>query len=107
MGGNFTFAHVGSCIFSQWRYAFKRHSSSHSGSPFLAEIRRITSSFKPGGTVSCSMSVTKPYLYSCVARNSTSVCGVAITPPKDQDQDHHQGTKTQRRPTNKEFHSSD
>ena len=34
----------------------------NSGSPFLAEIRRITSSFRPGGSVSASMFDTKPAL---------------------------------------------
>src|SRR5436309_7789505 len=67
MGGWCTFAHAGSFIVSQCRYAFRRHSSSHSGSPFLAEIRRITSSLSPTGTVSDSMSVTKPALYSRAA----------------------------------------
>src|SRR5256712_3806430 len=65
MGPYFTFGQCGSLIFSQLRYALSRHSSIHSGSPFLAEIRRITSSFKPAGTTSDSMSVTKPYLYGC------------------------------------------
>ncbi len=35
----------------------------NSGSPFFAEMRRMTSSLSPGGTVSASMLVTKPYLY--------------------------------------------
>src|SRR5512145_604543 len=42
-----------------------------SGSFFLAEITRTTSSFRPGGTVSASISLTKPYLYSRLARSST------------------------------------
>ena len=62
MGPYFTFAHVGSVIVSQWRNDFRRHSSSHSGSSFFAEMRRTMSSFNPGATVSASMSVTKPYL---------------------------------------------
>src|SRR5438132_848112 len=61
----FTFGQCGSCIFSQFRYALSRQSSIHSGSPFLPEMRRITSSFNPAGTTSDSMSVTKPYLYGC------------------------------------------
>ena len=35
-----------------------------SGSPFFAEMRRITSSLRPGATLSWSISVTKPYWYS-------------------------------------------
>src|SRR5204863_4685441 len=65
MGPYFTFGQCGSCIFSQFRYALSRQSSIHSGSSFLPEMRRITSSFKPAGTTSDSMSVTKPYLYGC------------------------------------------
>ena len=57
-----TFCHAGSSIFCQARNALSRQSSSHSGSPFLAEIRRTTSSLSPFGTISCSTSVTKPYL---------------------------------------------
>src|SRR5690606_25182190 len=38
--------------------------SMNSGSPFLAEIARIVSIFKPLGKTSDSMSVTNPYLYS-------------------------------------------
>src|SRR2546422_962257 len=37
----------------------------HAGSPFFWEISRMTSSPRPGGTVSDSISVTKPYLYGC------------------------------------------
>ena len=61
-GGKCTLCHFGSVIVRQKRNAFRRHSSSHSGSPFLAEMTRMTSSFSPGGTASESMSVTKPYL---------------------------------------------
>src|SRR5687767_5111166 len=67
MGSNLTFCQFGSFIVSHRRYAFSRHSSSHSGSPFLAEMRRTTSSFSPFGMVSASTSVKKPYLYSRVA----------------------------------------
>src|SRR3989442_577928 len=65
MGPYFTFGQCGSLIFSQLRYALSRQSSIHAGSAFLAEISRMTSSFKPAGTTSDSMSVTKPYLYGC------------------------------------------
>src|SRR2546430_11461388 len=65
MGPYVTSDQWGSAILSQLRYALSRHSSIHAGSPFLAEISRITSSFKPAGTTSDSMSVTKPYLYGC------------------------------------------
>src|SRR4029450_13235292 len=54
----------------QTRKAFSRHSSSHSGSFFLAEIIRTMSSLRPRGTSSASMSVTNPYLYSRVASSS-------------------------------------
>src|SRR4051794_25622762 len=61
----------GSLILTQPRKALSRHSSSHSGSPFLAEIKRIMSSFSPLGAASASMSVTKPYLYSLLTSVST------------------------------------
>src|SRR3990170_1986788 len=73
MGPYFTFAHVGSFIVSQWRYARRRHSSSHSGSFFFWEIRRTMSSLRPFGTISSSMSATNPALYSRVA----SSCWIA------------------------------
>ena len=38
----------------------------------------MTSSFSPRGTVSASMSVTKPYLYSCVASSSIVFVSVLI-----------------------------
>ncbi len=60
--GYFTFGHAGSVIVSQWRYAFSRNSSSHSGSFFFAEMKRIVSSLSPLGAVSDSMSVTNPCL---------------------------------------------
>src|SRR5437867_11376744 len=63
------FAHAGSRIVSHVRYALSRQSSSHTGSFFFAEIRRTISSLSPRGTVSCSMSVTNPYLYSRLARS--------------------------------------
>ena len=40
------------------------------GSFFLAEIKRMISSFNPRGTVSVSMSVTNPYLYSRLTNSS-------------------------------------
>src|SRR6266540_3686787 len=43
----------------------------NSGSCFLAEIARTTSSFRPAGSASASMSLTKPHLYSRVARASS------------------------------------
>ncbi len=57
-------AHVGSSLpsVSQWRYAFNRHSSIHSGSCFLAEISRTMSSLRPLGAMSDSMSKSKPHL---------------------------------------------
>ena len=36
----------------------------------MAEIRRITSSLRPAGMVSASMSVTKPALYSAFVMSS-------------------------------------
>src|ERR1041384_2614062 len=76
------FAHLGSAwdfsSFSQWRYALRRQSSSHSGSVFFAEIVRMISSLRPGGIDSDSMSLTKPYLYSRSARISALFAGLAI-----------------------------
>ena len=60
-------------ISSQRRYALRRHSSRKAGSIFLAEIQRTTSSFKPGGAVSASISVTQPYLYSWSAADRSSL----------------------------------
>src|SRR5882724_3634464 len=78
------FAHLGSaCDFSslaQYRYAFSRHSSMNSGSCFFTEMTRMTSSFKPAGIESDSMSVTKPYLYSFFVRSSTVFVAVFIFP---------------------------
>src|SRR5512138_1691231 len=53
----------------------------NSGSRFLAEIRRTTSSLSPLGTVSVSTSVTKPYLYSWFANASMVSVDVLIVPP--------------------------
>ena len=55
---------------SQWRKALSRHSVIHSGSPFTDDSRRTTDSSRPGGNVSCSMSVTKPALYSALVMSS-------------------------------------
>ena len=52
----------GSVILRHARNAASRQSRSHSGSPFLAEMKRTVSSLRPGGAVSASISVTKPYL---------------------------------------------
>ena len=61
-GGKWTLCHFGSVIALQRRNAFSRQSSSHSGSPFFAEMTRTMSSFSPGGIASASTSVTNPYL---------------------------------------------
>src|SRR4249920_3918072 len=54
-------------MFTHARYDFRRNSSSHAGSPFFSDSRRTMSSLRPGGNVSASTSVSKPYLYSRVA----------------------------------------
>src|SRR5688500_6535752 len=56
------------------RYALSRQSSMNAGSFFFAEIRRITSSSRPGATVSLAMSVTKPWRYLRATRVSSSGC---------------------------------
>src|SRR3954462_353741 len=71
-------AHVGSCWLSQWRDALRRPSSIHSRSSFLAEMKRTTSSLNPGSRVSCSTSVMKPNLYSCVANCSMVSVDVGV-----------------------------
>src|SRR6266480_5720273 len=68
----------GSSIVSQCRYAFSRQSSSHLGSFFLAEMKRMISSFSPIGAESASISVTNPHLYSRFARSWISVVSVGI-----------------------------
>src|SRR5687768_4535242 len=55
---------VGSRISSHARYDFRRNSSIHAGSSLMADRRRMTLSSSPGGKVSASTSVSKPYLYS-------------------------------------------
>lgn len=44
-----------------------RNSSSHSGSSFLAEMARTTSSLRPLGKTSLSIMVLKPYLYGLLS----------------------------------------
>ena len=64
MSGKRTCAQRGGRIRRQRRRASKRHSVSQPGSSFFAEMARTTSSLKPGGKVSASMSVTNPAAYS-------------------------------------------
>src|SRR6476661_4049262 len=64
MGGYTTFDQCGSVMVCQRRNALRRQSSSHCGSPFLFEMKRTVSSERPGGSVSVSISVLKPYWYS-------------------------------------------
>src|SRR3989338_4792351 len=78
IGPYLMFPQAGSFIVSHVRYALSRHSSSHAGSAFLAEIRRTMSSFSPRGAASCSTSVMKPYLYSRFA-SSSMVCVEVLT----------------------------
>src|SRR5262245_47199974 len=81
MGGYVTLGQSGGAISRQARKALSRHSSIHAGSCFFSEMRRTTSSLSPLGRVSASISVTKPYLYSCVASSSIVVVGVLIACP--------------------------
>src|ERR1043166_5143262 len=60
----------GSVIVSQCRNALSRNSSIHSGSFFFSTMSRMVSSVKPRGITSDSISVTNPYLYSCLAKSS-------------------------------------
>src|SRR4051812_38118676 len=55
---------------NQCRYALSLHSSRNSGSPFLAEMKRMMSSLSPGGAASTPISVSNPHLYSRVASDS-------------------------------------
>src|SRR5688572_22256685 len=71
----------GSVIVFQCLNALSRQSSSHCGSSFLAEMNRTVSSDSPGGTVSDSMSVSKPYWYSRLASVSISVVSVGMGQP--------------------------
>ena len=65
-----TFGQCGSFIVCQRLYALSLHSSNQVGSSFFAEMSRITASLRPGGSVSVSTSVTKPYAYSRLTRVS-------------------------------------
>src|SRR5947209_5467299 len=56
----------------------------NSGSSFLAEIKRMTSSFRPRGSVSVSMSVMKPSLYSRLASSAIVLVAVGINTPRNQ-----------------------
>ncbi len=58
---------------SHFRYALSRNSSIHSGSLFLAEIARTTSSSSPFGKVSLSMIVFQPALYGLQPTQSCNV----------------------------------
>src|SRR5690242_4257895 len=62
----------------QCRKALRRHSSRKGGSFFLEEISRTVSSVNPGGALSDSTSVTKPYLYSFLTRPSMVSVAVLI-----------------------------
>jgi hypothetical protein len=55
-----SFAQSGVSIVNQWRNAFSRQSSIHSGSFFLAEMKRTVSSVSPLGAKSVSMSADQP-----------------------------------------------
>src|SRR5471032_514462 len=68
---------------SQRRKASSRHSSIHSGSFFLAEMKRTVSSERPLGAFSDSISVTNPYLYwsTSIRRTCSTVsCTAGILP---------------------------
>src|SRR5690242_8790720 len=80
MAGYCTLAQCGSVRVSHFRYALSRHSRSHSGSSFFAEIARTTSSLKPGGKTSASIGVTKPYAYSRLTRVSTDASIYRLPP---------------------------
>src|SRR5690606_33467779 len=47
----------------------------NSGSFFLAEIKRITASFRPGSSISVSISVTKPCVYAPLMYSPTGSMG--------------------------------
>src|SRR5262249_11310319 len=78
IGGKCRCAHFGGVTLRQCRYADRRHSSSQSVSPFRAEMNRTTSSERPGGSVSDSMSVTKPARYSRRSRSSSVGVGDSL-----------------------------
>ena len=73
MGGILRCPQVGCSIVSQWRKAFRRNSSSHSGSPFFREMRRTTSSERPFSMMSVCTSVVKPYSYFFSATSRTKL----------------------------------
>src|ERR1041385_80405 len=83
MGPYLMFADFGSASaassFAQWRYAFRRSSSIHSGSPFRVQISLMMSSLRPLGTESYSTADSNPYLYSWVARDSIDFSSVLIS----------------------------
>src|ERR1700690_376030 len=56
----------------QCRNALRRQSSKNAGSFFLSDIARTTPSSSPGGKLSDSMSVTKPWRYFWPMSASTS-----------------------------------
>src|SRR5438874_8686012 len=62
---------------SQWRKAFRRQSSMNSGSFFLAEMSRMTSSFRPRGTVSVLDVGDEPVLVLAVGQLLECFCGSA------------------------------
>src|SRR5919206_4168668 len=68
----------GSAIFRNWRYALRRNSSIHSGSPFFSLMRRTVSSLSPFGMTSDSISVTKPYLYSLFVSSSIELISLSF-----------------------------
>src|SRR2546426_521589 len=74
------FAHFGSLIVSQWRYALSRHSRRKAGSPFFCEISRMMSSFSPARTTSEAIVVSNPSLYGWRARASLEVLRTAQDP---------------------------
>src|SRR5260370_36381703 len=52
------------------------------GSFFFSEIMRMTSSLRPRGTVSASISVTNPCLYSRLASSAIVLVAVGIKSPE-------------------------
>src|SRR5690349_22307862 len=83
IAGYVTFGQVGDVISFQALKAFRRHSSSQAGSCLRSEIMRTMSSFRPRGTVSASIGVSNPYLYSRVASCSIVSVDVLMRLPLD------------------------
>ncbi len=81
MSGICTCPHVGCFIVSQWRNAFSLKSNIHSGSPFLAEMSRTTSSLSPLSIMSVWTSVVKPNSYFCSAIRFTSSLSLSVGRP--------------------------